>query len=395
MLPSWARFAPLRGVSLVSSPVDASLYELIGGIYDAVIEPERWQDAIDRIRARYSLLLGALSVSRLPDGLGTIQVASNVPKEFLLSIPRFGTQNLDVWGGSARLFALPLEEPLVYSEVIKGLDIPENDWVREWSRPQGIVDAVALMLERNQRMLAAATFSRHEDGPPITDGVVNGLRTLAPHLRRAVTISGLIDEVRALATTFEAALDAVGTGVVLVGAGMRIVHANASATAMLDRGDPVVDERGRLAVRHEVAPGRLESAITAAATNEALMGQSGVGIPARRADGTPTVLHVMPLQRRSMRHRLLPAATAAVFVAEPGHEPNLLLDALTATYGLTPAEARVFQLIASGRSNAEMAGALGIKPSTVRTHMQSLFNKTSRRSRAELTALAGEFGAFG
>ena len=43
------------------------------------------------------------------------------------------------------------------------------------------------------------------------------------------------------------------------------------------------------------------------------------------------------------------------------------IDALAMLYGLTPAETRVLQMIADGETQAEVARALGIAPSTVKT----------------------------
>jgi DNA-binding CsgD family transcriptional regulator len=53
-------------------------------------------------------------------------------------------------------------------------------------------------------------------------------------------------------------------------------------------------------------------------------------------------------------------------------------------YGLTPAENRVFELIVAQRSTEEIARELGIAISTVRSHLQRVFDKTGRRSCAEL-----------
>jgi DNA-binding CsgD family transcriptional regulator/PAS domain-containing protein len=373
---------------------DPDLNELIGGIYDAVIEPQRWTDAVDRIRRHFGFQLAMLGVHRLPDGVGMVQVASNVPQEFVEAIPRLGVQSLDIWGGPARLFSLPLEEPLVFSQIVRPSDIPDNDWMREWAGPQKLVDSLALVLEHDRRMLASLSFSQREGGPPITDAIIDGMRILAPHLRRAVTITGLIDDARASANSFEGALDASGTGVVLVGADLAIVHANAVATSMLDGRDPVVDANGRLDLVHEVAPGRLAAVVRAAADVEAEMGQSGMGVPARRQDGSAVVLHVMPLKQRPFRRGLRPTAVAAVLIAEPGGKPNLAVDALTALYGLRPAEVRIFEMMIAGQANRAMAETLGVKPSTVKTHVQSLFDKTGRHGRAGLIALAREVGAF-
>ena len=50
------------------------------------------------------------------------------------------------------------------------------------------------------------------------------------------------------------------------------------------------------------------------------------------------------------------------------------------------AERRVADLVAAGRTNREAAEALGIKASTVHTHLLRVYAKLGMRSRAELAA---------
>ncbi|MGX5829985.1 LuxR C-terminal-related transcriptional regulator [Mesorhizobium sp. 43Arga] len=62
---------------------------------------------------------------------------------------------------------------------------------------------------------------------------------------------------------------------------------------------------------------------------------------------------------------------------------------VTALFGLTPAEARVFEQIVAGRTVAEASDALNVEHSTVRTHLLRLFEKTGVRRQTELVRLAG------
>lgn len=52
--------------------------------------------------------------------------------------------------------------------------------------------------------------------------------------------------------------------------------------------------------------------------------------------------------------------------------------------GLTPRECEILDLLASGRSNKELARSLGISPNTVKTHVARLYEKlgVDRRIRA-------------
>ena len=55
---------------------------------------------------------------------------------------------------------------------------------------------------------------------------------------------------------------------------------------------------------------------------------------------------------------------------------------------LSPRELDVLRLIASGKSNAEVAQALVIALSTVKTHTNSIFGKLRATSRTQAIALA-------
>ena len=59
---------------------------------------------------------------------------------------------------------------------------------------------------------------------------------------------------------------------------------------------------------------------------------------------------------------------------------------------LTPAELRVVQLVATGRSNGEIAGELYLSRYTVETHLKRVFRKVGVRNRAELAVAASQRG---
>lgn len=77
----------------------------------------------------------------------------------------------------------------------------------------------------------------------------------------------------------------------------------------------------------------------------------------------------------------------AEFAARPDPQcpPRELAD-------LTARELDILRLVAAGRSNAEIAGALVISPLTAKTHVSHVLTKLGCRDRAQLVSLAYETG---
>ncbi len=61
-------------------------------------------------------------------------------------------------------------------------------------------------------------------------------------------------------------------------------------------------------------------------------------------------------------------------------------------HGLTKREIEVLRLIASGKSNREIAGELVISERTVARHVQNIFAKLRLSSRAAASVFASEHG---
>lgn len=63
-----------------------------------------------------------------------------------------------------------------------------------------------------------------------------------------------------------------------------------------------------------------------------------------------------------------------------------------AALGISPRELAVLEQIAAGRSNKEIADALGVSPNTIKTHVARLFEKLGAVRRTDAIARARELG---
>ncbi len=368
------------------------LSELIGAIYDCVITPEKWSATIDAIRIEFDFKGGGFYVCALPSGSTRLQFTAGIEATAVDRIASYDSAALiEFWGGPARANQYPLGEPIIHSQAVDSATNMNARYYTEWLKPRGIIDNVAIGVARGPAIMGTLAFGRHKSAGLVGERELAGLRLLAPHIRRAVTISDLFNLKAVEASTFSSAIESFAAGVVLVGEDLAIVHANAAAVKMLSAKDPILSRQGKLGLRHQVTSGALEAALLQAVRDETKLGQKGIAIPARREDGAPCVLHVLPLARGEIRPGLMQSAAAAIFVAPAASPPRLPADALVLLYDLTPAETRVFELICEGRTQAVIATFLGVASSTVKTHLLRVFEKTGCGRQADLVRLAASF----
>jgi DNA-binding NarL/FixJ family response regulator len=90
--------------------------------------------------------------------------------------------------------------------------------------------------------------------------------------------------------------------------------------------------------------------------------------------------------------RLVLAAGREPAAARPGPDGQSGAPPAALPDGLTEREGEVLALIARGLSNAEIAGQLFVSRSTVKTHINQIFAKTSSRDRAQAIVYAHHHG---
>lgn len=362
----------------------ATLSRLVGLIYDAAVDSARWEVALTDISQTLNFEQSGLMAASVMSPGPVLDIVVGAEEKWRRRIPEYW-QYLPIEWGQA-LLVHPINEPAVLTWTKGWAERERTPYYDEWLRPQGLIDVMVGFVVRNPYLFSTVGFCRSEAAGPITSDDVDALRMLLPHFQRAVAIGTLLDHQKNVADDFRATLRGITTAVVLVDSDLSVVHANEAAEILLAGGDPLRVQGGAITARSKPVADALLSSVQQGGSSEALIGRRGFGIPAARADGRPTIIHVLPL-RHGKRNNLAPRATAAIFVAS-GAAPSAD-DALAALFDLTQSEARVFALITSGKSPAEAAEVLGVAMSTVRTHLLRIFSKTGTSRQAELTQLAG------
>jgi len=369
------------------------LSRTIGAIYDCALAPAGWPTVLEQIAAKFSFASAVLGIVQLSPARQQINIQYGHDDEWLAIGNRYAADAVAIWGGAERVQSYPLDEPIVASEVTRSIAIGDIAYYRDILVPRGMVEAVSVCLARESQLMGYIGFSRHVSAGEVRRGDREGLRLLAPHLRRAVTISNLFDLKDVERSMFQSVLEAMRHAVVLTDENARAVYVNPPASALLSGGRGVGLLHGVLTLGVRLAQDALEQALRLAANDPIGLAQHGIGIPVERAVGPPLLLHVMPLRRREVRGDLIQDAVAAVFIVSAESVPGGPAGAVALAYGLTPAETEVFASISRGRTLVETARALGIARSTAKTHLLRVFEKTGCRRQAELVALAARLSA--
>jgi DNA-binding CsgD family transcriptional regulator/PAS domain-containing protein len=373
----------------MEEPITAEKFsELVGLIYDCAIDPALWPIAMDAIRAELNFHNATLDLIALPSGEAIAAAMCNVPPQYLPAMVGAGPDVIEAWGGQEVLRTFPLDTPMVQTRTNPGYDIATatNRYALEFVRPQGIIDAMSIGLARDARAMGAVSFGRHASAGPIGEREIAVAQMLVPHLQRAATINRMLEGAALAQQAFAATLDTLAAPVILVDGQLQMLLANPAAQRLLDDGALVRIEAGALRAATPGASNALAAAIGQAARDESGIGRRGLGIPVRGPDASFGALHVLPLGQG--RRHVNQGAVAAVFIARADSPFVAPTEVAAALFGLTPAEARVFEHLVTGHTQAGTATALGIERSTVKTHLERLYDKIGVRSQADLVHVA-------
>ncbi|MGK9166078.1 helix-turn-helix transcriptional regulator [Inquilinus limosus] len=174
-------------------------------------------------------------------------------------------------------------------------------------------------------------------------------------------------------------LDWLDLGVIIADASARPIRLNRRAEAIVARKDGLFATPFGITATHPEETGRLRQAIAAAAVG-------GARLRLSRPSGSPPLLvTVIPVRRDADRG---PAAPwVALFVMDPGAAGMPAPALLQELFGLTAAEAVFAAEISRGDGLQAVAERLAIAPTTARTHLTRIFEKTGTRRQAELVRL--------
>jgi DNA-binding CsgD family transcriptional regulator len=362
---------------------------LIGGVYDAALDPRLWSDVLAKTAEFVGGSSAALFSKDATANSGNVYYDAGIDPHFR---QLYFDKYVKLDPATTGHFFSEVEQPIATADLIPYDQFLETRFYQEWVKPQGLVDFVSAVLEKSATSVAMFGVFRHE-----RDGLVDAetrrrMRLIVPHIRRAVLIGGMFDLRKAQVASFSDILDGLNAGMILVNSCGQIVHVNAVGHAILSAGDFLRTIDGRLAASDAQVDQTLREIFAAVASGDSEIGTKGIALPLTAQDGEHYVAHVLPLTSGARRRAgIVYAAAAAVFVRKAALEAPSAPETIAKVYKLTPTELRVLLAIVEVGGVPEVAAALGVAESTIKTHVGRLFEKTGAGRQADLVKLVAGY----
>ncbi len=377
----------------------ATASDLIGRIYDCAIEPSRWPQTLAALCAALDCHVASLTLldrsSEPPTLFANFQSGALDPHWVALhAAGNYAAEAMAFFEQALMQPGIDPDTPLVISHIMDAAAYNELRVVKEWAGPQGFCDCMSIVVLDTPGRFATVDLIRHERQGLIGATEFAAFRMLAPHLRRAVAISNLLDLQSLETSALSTALAKGSIAILLVDRFGAVLHANAAAQTTLSHGRLLRIEQGALTAANPHDTAALQHAIAETAGKLAPSGISGGPFRLQSADDG-VLIHVLPLKHGEAQLAITARPVAAVLLADTRDGLVDSVGALAEVYRLTRSERRVLEHLAAGRSLAEVVLVFDIQISTVRTHLARLFAKTGTRRQAELVALVARLGHGG
>ncbi len=327
---------------------------VVGDIYDAAIDPALWQQALASICAYVG---GASAVLYWHDTATKRAEALHLFNE----IPRYTKSYFEKYLPMNPMFpaAAFVDAGVVMSseDIMPRAELEETRFYREWIKPQGIIDALAVNLEKGVTRVSLINVRTEV---AITEEMRHRMELVVPHLQRAVAIGRLFDQRKAHEEALTQTLDHVEAAVFLVGSDGVIVFTNDPAKTMLDDGHLVQRRAGALHATTPEANRVLRDVFAYAEKGDASVGVRGVSILLTDGSQEQWFAHVLPLTSGNRRQAgTAHAAVAAVFIRKTAPDAPPPLESIAKLYKLTAGEVRVLDAVLKVTGIKAMAEMLG------------------------------------
>jgi DNA-binding CsgD family transcriptional regulator len=359
------------------------LVSTIGEVYAAVENPALWPVVLDRI--------GELVESE------NVLLFANYDDSVAEDIHAMARTDPNIWGPYCEHYAavnvwtrrcdriFPSGSVRYSHRAVPDGELRKTEFYTDFLRPNGMAYGfgIEIVLPGKPPALLSALRSPRKGPFEARSGRI--LEALLPHLQRALRLHFEITLLRIANQGFELALDSFDRAVFGVAGKGKILFCNQAARHLVAEADGLRIEDNHLETELAAQSAELKFLLTQAATTGEGFSGTGAALIERKSGKPALRLTLMPFANNLLGH--IPELATLVFVDDPTTKPLSRATALRALFHLSPTEARLTDLLASGADVGEASEVLGMSAETARFHLKSIFRKTGVNRQVKLVQL--------
>ncbi|MGZ5009442.1 MAG: helix-turn-helix transcriptional regulator [Methylobacter sp.] len=362
---------------------DDKLDHLISVLYETVLDPSRWREAVG-LCGQYA---GGI------DGqLCTANKESLIPTDFVLAGTAFSLQAGDAYAD----YYLPSDPriPMILDAAVNEWRcchhffdqnfVDHNEFYQDFLIPYGARYGMVAIVDDNYDRFTTFASIRAVGQQPFDDTNQLAAQRFSGHLQRVLRLQRHTQGLQTKAELGARAIDALALSMLIVDAKGAILHLNADAERLLNcRASGLTSKAGLLSIADPSNKNRLEALIAMAT------GYPAVGGAMFLSGEKIRQVFVTPLPAASPFAQDWQNPLVLVLVTESGKNLSAL-QLIGTLYDLTPVELRVASALLAGKSLEEYALEASVTMNTVRTQMKSLFSKTGTHRQSELMSILSQ-----
>lgn len=366
---------------------DEQLLNIVGELYEAAIEAERWPQALESLQrflngGAYAHFLWDKETGQVP-----LMYFSGYSPEIIKAYQDHYSAIEPGADFIRRNGGLPLLHDFMWTDD-RAMDRDEyHTWLE---RESGMRYRLGGFVANSDRFLGITALQRSRRQGPAGEADQRLFLQLLPHIRRATRISQEFTHLRAKSQSLTETLQHARHGILFLDGRGRVIFSNRAAETLLAQRDGLsLDRDGRLRAERSDERSELGRLIAASAARGADSEQQPGGAMAitRPSGKRPYALTVAPFRFSALEAVLMPGPCTAVFMSNPDstHAPAHAL--LRRTYGLTSAEIKLAVALLNAESLKEAAAKLGLTEGSARQTLKRIFFKTNCHNQGALLKL--------
>ena len=355
--------------------------QLVGGLYDAALSPERWTDTLNGV----TKWVGGDCFHFLgwDANMGAPRFSMTSHEHLNDALKGYAAYYGSIDPRRQLAAALSPGELMICHHHFDRRFVNRSEYYQDFFIPIGFRYVSGTSVFRQNGLDVTIGLLRLNGRAPYDENELRRLSKVVPHLQRSVRIYLETEDLRQRALIGERGLNALEIGVLATDETGRMMFANRRADALLREGDTlklrhgllVAAEASRLdgAIRRTASSGHAESV--------RLMG-GGEGPHAKSC-----VVTVLPLAEQNPMVGIFGRPKLLVLVSQGSRQRVLTGQQLMQVFALSPAEARLARALAQGQTPEQYAMESALSMATVRTQLRAVFAKTATRRQSDLVRL--------